>query len=134
KFAYDVLGELIGYCTAEQIDAGGCDETDVNEVQAWHYEFDAVGRQTKTIPPVNTAITALTTEQTVYDAGGRVTQTCRYPAGSSWGQYTSRHTDFTYDNLGRPLTQKTYDRGASPAADTLKFTKTFTWNKDGSPA
>lgn len=26
------------------------------------------------------------------------------------------------------------DRGVSPAADVLKFTKTLTWNADGSPA
>lgn len=32
------------------------------------------------------------------------------------------------------LTQKTHDRGASPAPDTLAFTNTLTWNEDGSPA
>ena len=32
------------------------------------------------------------------------------------------------------MTQKTWDRGTSPASDTLKFTKTLTWNKDSAPA
>jgi RHS repeat-associated protein len=133
-FAYDVLGELIGYCPAEEVNIGGCDPSNSGEDQAWRYAFDALGRQTKTIPPDNTAITDLTTEETVYEAGGRVAKTCRYPAGTSCGDYNSRHVDFTYDNLGRALTQKTYDRLANPASDLLKFTKTLTWNADGAPA
>src|SRR5262249_41904885 len=110
---------------------GSCTVTTTSEAKAWHYEFDDLGRQTKTIPPVNTAITALTTEEIVFQPGGRVDKTCRYPAGTSCASTNSRHTDFTYDNVGRPLTQKTYDRGAG--SDTLKFTKTLTWNADGSP-
>jgi RHS repeat-associated protein len=129
-YAYDVLGELIGYCPADEVKVGGCDPSSSSEVQAWHYGVDAMGRQTTTIPPVNTAAVALTTEEVVYQPGGRIDKTCRYPAVTSCGSTNSRHTDFTYDNLGRVLTQKTYDRGAG--SDTLKFTKTMTWNKDGS--
>jgi RHS repeat-associated protein len=84
------------------------------------------------MPPANTAVTALATSETVYESGGRVAQTCTYPAGTSCGSTNSRHVDFTYDDLGRVLTQKTWDRGAG--SDTLKFTKTMTWNPDGTPA
>jgi RHS repeat-associated protein len=131
-FAYDVLGELIGYCPAEEVMAGGCTPSDVNEAQAWRYVFDDLGRQIKTIPPVNTTAVVLTTEEVVYEPGGRIAMTCRYPAGTSCGSVNSRHVDFTYDNLGRILTQKTWDRAAG--SDTLKFTKTLTWNPDGIPA
>ncbi|HET9851991.1 MAG TPA: RHS repeat-associated core domain-containing protein [Candidatus Limnocylindrales bacterium] len=129
-FAYDVLGELTGYCPAVQA-AGSCDPSSGSEVKAWHYEYDDLGRQTRTIPPVNQYVTALTTEETVYEDGGRVAKTCRYPAGTSCGATNSRHVDFTYDDLGRITEQKTYDRGAG--SDTLKFTKTLTWNADGAP-
>ncbi len=131
-FASDVLGELLGYCPAEEVKVGGCDPAVAGEVQAWHYEFDALGRQTKTIPPDNTAAVDLTTEETVYEAGGRIAKTCRYPAGTSCGSTNSRHTDFTYDDLGRLTSQKTWDRAGG--SDTLKFTKTLTWNPDGTPA
>jgi RHS repeat-associated protein len=133
-FASDVLGELTGYCPAVQVKASGCDPANAANTQAWHYEFDALGRQTKSIPPVNTTATAQTTQETVYETGGQMAKTCAYPAGQSCGAYSSRHVDFTYDHLGRVLTQKTWDRGASPAADTLKFTKTLTWNANGTPA
>jgi RHS repeat-associated protein len=132
-FAYDVLGELTGYCPAVQVKIGGCDPADANETQAWHYAFDDLGRQTKTIPPVNVTATAQVTQETVFQAGGRTDKTCAYPAGSSCGSVNSRHTDFTsYDDLGRVLTQQTWDRAGG--SDSLKFTKTFTWKADGSPA
>jgi YD repeat-containing protein len=132
-FAYDVLGELTGYCPAVQVaSVGSCAPGTTTEPKAWHYAFDAMGRQTKTIPPDNSAITDLTTEETVYEPGGRVAKTCRYIAGAGCASTNSRHVDFTYDDLGRVLTQKTWDRAAG--SDTLKFTKTLTWKADGSPA
>lgn len=108
-FAYDVLGELIGYCPAVEVKLGGCDPASGSEVQAWHYGFDALGRQTTTVPPDNTAAADLTTEEVVYETGGRLLKTCRYPAGTSCGSVNSGHVDFTYDNLNRILTQKTYE-------------------------
>lgn len=105
-FAYDVLGELTRYCPAEEVKVGGCTPSDINEAQAWRYEFDKLGRQTKTIPPDNTAVTDLTTEEVVYELGGRIAKTCRYPAGTSCGAFDSRHVDFTYDKRGRILTQR----------------------------
>jgi RHS repeat-associated protein len=131
-FAYDVLGELTGYCPARQVYSPGCDPTSGTDTHAWHYAFDAMGRQTTTTPPVNQTNTALTTTEQVYDTGGHLTSTCRYPAGSACAATNSRHVDFTYDALGRVLTGKTYDRAAG--SDTLKFTKTLTWNADGSQA
>ena len=131
-YAYDVMREQVGYCPAVQVNTTTCDPTSSSNSQAWHYVFDAMGRQTKTIPPVNTSLTALTTTETVYETGGRVAQTCQYTAGASCGSTFSRHVDYTYDNLGRPLTKKTWDR--TSGSDTLKFTKTLTWNADGTPA
>jgi RHS repeat-associated protein len=129
-FAYDVLGELTDYCPAVQVQsAGGCDPADTGEAQAWHYGFDAMGRQTKTIAPDNATVTDLTTNETVYEAGGRVAKTCTYPAGTSCGSTNSRHVDVTYDDLGRVLTEKIWDRAGG--SDTLKFTKTREWNPDG---
>ena len=132
-FAYNVLGELVGYCPAVQVVTTTCDPGDTADVQAWRYTFDNVGRQTKTIPPDNGVVQDLSTSETVYETGGHVAKTCTYPVGQSCGAYESRHGDFTYDDLGQVLTQKTYDRGASPATDTLKFTKSMTWAKDGQP-
>jgi RHS repeat-associated protein len=137
-FAYDVLGELIGYCPAEEVMAGDCTPSDSNEAQAWHYAFDAMGRQILTIPPVNTTAVALTTEQVVYEPGGRIEKTCRYPAlvlpsVGACGDPASRQVKFTYDDLGRILTQETWDRGPSDP-ESLEFTKSLTWNADGSPA
>jgi RHS repeat-associated protein len=132
-FAYDVLGELIGYCPAVQVQGtGGCDVTSGTEPKAWHYAFDALGRQTKTIPPVNTTAAAQVTSETVYETGGRVGQTCSYPAATSCTATSGRHVDFTYDSLGRVITRKTWDK--STGTDLLKFTKNLVWNADGSQA
>jgi RHS repeat-associated protein len=134
-FAYDVLGELTGSCPAKQVQVGGCDPTSGTNVQAWHYTFDALGRQTKTVPPVNTTATALDTTETVYQAGGRVDKTCTYSAGGSCTSTGARHTDLnlstSYDALGRILQTKVYDRATG--SDVLKFTKTLTWNRDSTP-
>src|SRR5207244_6909246 len=72
SFAYDVLGELTGYCPAVQVKAGGCDPVANATGQACQYAFDQLGRQTKTIPPVNQYVTGLATDETVYQAGGRI--------------------------------------------------------------
>jgi len=132
-FAYDVLGELTGYCPAKQVQAGGCDPTSSSNAQAWHYTFDQMGRQTVSVPPVNQSAAVLNTSETVFDTGGRIAKTCTYPAGQSCTSTTNtRHTDLTYDGLGRVLSSKVYDR--STGSDVLKFTKAPTWNLDSTPA
>jgi hypothetical protein len=91
-----------------------------------------MGHQTKTIPPVNVTAAAMATTETVYNAAGQQTKTCEYPAGSACGATGARHTDLTYDALGRTVTQKTWDNPSG--TDTLKFTKSLVSNQDGSQA
>jgi RHS repeat-associated protein len=132
-YAYDVLGELVGYCPANQVVTGTCDPAVGTNTQAWHYGFDKLGQPTTTVPPVtNAGAAALDTTKSVYETGGRLAQTCLFAAGADCGATNSRHTDFLYDALGRTLTSKTWDRGAG--SDVLKFTKTITWNVDGTQA
>jgi RHS repeat-associated protein len=57
-----------------------------------------------------------------------------YVAPDAKVELASERTETSRTFASRILTQKTWDRGASPAADSLKFTKTLTWTKDGSPA
>jgi RHS repeat-associated protein len=131
-FAYDALGEQIGYCPAAQVLIGGCDPADPAEPQAWRYVYDALGRQTKQIPPVNTTAVALNTSETVYELGGRVDKTCTYPAGGSCASTTNtRWTDLVSDALGRTKTTQVYDR--STGSDVLNFTFTTTYNVDSTP-
>jgi RHS repeat-associated protein len=132
-FAYDVLGELLGYCPANQVATGTCDPASGSNNQAWHYTFDKLGRQTTTVPPVNAAgAAALDSSKSVFETGGHLQKTCLYMAGGDCGSANSRHTDLTYDALARTLTSRTYDN--SSGTDTLKFTKTFGWNIDGTQA
>jgi RHS repeat-associated protein len=134
-YAYDVLGELIGYCPANYVFSATCTVTDPANTYAWHYEFDKLGRQTRTIAPVNQTAVPLAVSETVYQAGGRVDKMCTYPAGptAACADPNSRHTNFaSYDDLGRVLTRETWER--TGGSDGVVFTKTFTWNADGSPA
>jgi RHS repeat-associated protein len=132
-YAYDVLGELVGYCPANQVVTGTCVASADTNTQAWHYGFDKLGQPTTTVPPVNAGgAAALDVSKSVYDTGGRLAQTCLYISGADCGSTNSRHTDFAYDALGRTLTSKTWDRAAG--SDVLKFTKTIVWNVDGTQA
>jgi len=136
SFASDVLGELAGYCPAREVFIGGCTASDPAESQAWHYAYDAMGRQITVKSPDTTTVAKLDMNETVYDSGGRVTKTCVYPAyptlGSCTGTTTTRHTDMAYDALGRNRTASVYDR--TSGSDVLKFTRTQTWNKDSTIA
>jgi hypothetical protein len=82
RFAYDQLGELLAYCPARAVagtdacDPGWTDTASSKYTSAWHYTYDAMGRQTTTIPPVNVAAAAQNTSATVYEPGGRVAMTC----------------------------------------------------------
>ena len=132
-FGYDALGEQVGYCPADQVLIGGCDPADPAEPQAWRYVYDALGRQTKQIAPVNSTAKALNTAEIVYEAGGRVDKTCTYPAAGSCTSTTdTRWTDLTSDALGRTKTTQVYDR--SSGSDVLAFTFTTPHNLDDSPA
>jgi len=75
-----------------------------SEDQAWHYASDALGRPTVTTPPVNVTAVALNLAETEYDAAGRVSKTCSYPAdGSCAGSSNTRTVTTTYDDLGQPV-------------------------------
>jgi hypothetical protein len=79
---------------------GGCDSADPAEAQAWRYAYDALGRQTKQIPPVNVTAVALNTAETVYETGGRIDKVCSYPAGGSCASTTNTHWTDLVDTPG----------------------------------
>jgi hypothetical protein len=103
---------------------------------AWHYTYDAMGRQTTTVPPVNGGgATALDTTETVYDAGGRVARACSEPVGATACTDTSAATRVAitdpttgYDHLGRVHISTI----ANPAAGGDVITTTTIYGTDGS--
>jgi RHS repeat-associated protein len=119
-FAYDKLGELIGVCSAENrfaatADSSACDPSHAANTYAWHYEYDAMGHTVTQIAPVNQTATALNSTAWTYDAGGRLTSVCDYPAGgqkcTNTGQQDhTRRTATEYDDLSRTLIVKVFDR------------------------
>jgi RHS repeat-associated protein len=126
--AYNALGELLGTCSPAQVFVGGCVPSSGSEDQAWRYAYDAMGHQVSQVPPVNQTATALSSRSWTYDAGGRLTSICDFAAGGTCATAT-RHTDFTYDPLGRELTRTVY-QGSGTGSPKLSWTNT--WNPDGS--
>lgn len=124
-FAYNALGELLTYCPAKAVFASGC--AGGSAVNAWHTAFDAMGRQVSQVPPVNTTTTALDTRAWTYDAGGRLASVIDQSAAGA----VNRHSDYTYDALGRALTEQIY-LGAGTGNVELSWTNTY--NADGTRA
>jgi RHS repeat-associated protein len=89
-----------------------------------------MGHRVTQVPPVNQTATVLSSRSWAYDAGGRLTSLCDFAAGGSCAS-ASRHTDFTYDALGRELTRTVYQGFGT---GTPKLTWTNTWNADGMQA
>ncbi len=110
--------------------ATGCDPATPSNGQAWHYTYDAMGHQVSQAPPVNQTLTALSSRSWTYDAGGRLTSVCDFAAGGSCATAT-RHTDPTYDGLGRELSRTVY---SGSGTGTPKLAWTTTYNPDGSQA
>jgi len=132
KFGYNAAGEMIGYCSAKQVYVTGCSETSSSNVQAWRYAYDDAGRMIREIPPVNQTAQALATLISVYDAGGRLTQTCDAPAGTTTctAGGVLRTTIHTYDAAGRTKRSDTY----SGPATTLALRTDTTYLGDGQAA
>jgi RHS repeat-associated protein len=126
-FAFDVLGELIGYCPAEQVYIGGCDPSSASEDQAWHWTYDAMGHQATQVPPVNQTVAVLDTTAWAYDAGGRLTSVTDQSAGGT----IHRHTDSTYDGVGRLTVAATY-QGSGTGTEKVRTTTTYLG--DGQPS
>jgi RHS repeat-associated protein len=148
-FAYDAIGEMIGYCSAENqfraVQAGtACDPVNVSAqghpgvAFAWHFASNSGGRKIGQTPPVNSAgAAALDATAWTYDVAGHVTSVCDYPAGQSpctntSSQPNTRHTDTTYNALGQPLTVTIVDR--SSGADAARLVSTTTYSGFGTPA
>jgi RHS repeat-associated protein len=135
EFAYDATGAMTGYCppnVAAACDPGGL----APDPAAWHYEWDRLGRQVRTIPPVTTAATPLNATDTVYDDRGHVAATCSRPApvpGSepacAAGASVRRTLTVAFDGLGRVTDTSTYlGTSGTPVATTHD-----TWTVDGQP-
>ena len=126
-FASDAALALTGYCPAVQVRAGGCDPASPSEDQTWHYEYDAAARPTVTAPPLNTSAVVLNLTETQYDAGGRVSKTCSYPAGGSCsGTSNTRTVTRTYDPVGRPTVATVAENG------TTRLVTATAYNADAS--
>jgi RHS repeat-associated protein len=134
-FAYDALGELIGYCPARNMVSGlTCTVTTTSDANAWHYGFDAAGHQVSVTAPVASGLSPanrLDVTSTTYDAGGRVTQVCSYPTSASSCSGADRYTTTGYDAQGRPTLVQTYS--GAPGSGTLRLKWTTTYQGDGYP-
>jgi RHS repeat-associated protein len=125
RFAYDALGEMLAYCPAKATEGIGenCDPSSTSPGtaaydSAWHYTFDALGRQTITVPPVNTTLTAAPKVETIYQDGGRVNKVCSYSGAGTCASPT-QSVSYTYDDLGR-LTGSTTTRSGFTTITTAK--------------
>ena len=123
-FAHNAVGELIGYCSARQVQAGGCDPAVAANAQAWHYAYDALGNQRLQVPADNLTTTDLNSRSWTYDPGGRLTTMCDFATGGSCTTSTTRHTDYAYDPLGRQLTERVY-AGAGTGSLRLGWTRAY---------
>ncbi len=127
SFAYDALGEVTGYCTANQVAAGGCDPAAPGNAQAWHWTYDDAGHKVSEVPPVNLAMAALDTSTWTFDPGGRLTSSADQAAAGT----VHRHTDLAYDGVGRISASIVY-QGAGTATPRIRTTNT--WLGDGAQA
>ena len=132
RFAYDAIGELTAYCPAKAVfSADACDPTSTATgstayQSAWHYGYDAAGHVVGQVAPVNNlaGAVALDTKSWAYDAGGRLTSQCDVTSGGTCAS-PARHTDMTYDGIGRTLTVKTYLGAGTSGNLKLSWTKTY---------
>ncbi len=133
-FAYDAAGELVGYCPADQVWAGGCDPASSSNMKAWHYGFDDAAHLTVQTPPANVTAAALASTRWEYDAGGRLALSCDTSAPASTctagGASVVRTMATTYDGAGRTTQVDTY----AGAKATLALRTLTTFNGDGTPA
>jgi RHS repeat-associated protein len=110
--AYDNLGEVTDTCSANAA-AAGCTAANVSGSNlAWHYFYDLMVHEIRSVPPVNSTVTKLDETAAVYDSGGRLASTvsCPATAGTNCTAATNadRHTDAGYDGLGRTNSSITY--------------------------
>jgi hypothetical protein len=103
---------VVATCSANAVVAGCTQANMVANSLAWNYKYDADGHQVLAVPPHNAVLTALDETATIYDsAGGRVSSIVSCPATSSsctTAAYADRHTDATYDALGRATAKTVY--------------------------
>jgi len=126
KVGYNDRGEITVICAAAQVQADGCNPaTGAGLTYGWRYTYDAAGHVATDTPPDNVG-TDLVTTTTVYDTasgGARLTSVCE---ATGTGGCTSplRHTELTYDDLGR-TTQSIVYAGAGTASPKIRTTTTF---------
>jgi RHS repeat-associated protein len=127
--AYNDRGELVATCAPNAVKVDACDVLSTNPLTApyqsgWHYGYDVMGNLVAEVPPNNVTLTDIDLTEHVYDAPGlRVVSTCRYALAGSCAT-ASRHTDLTYDDLGR-ITQSVVYQGAGTTQPKIRTTTTF---------
>ena len=131
RYAYDAIGELTAFCPANAVyGADACDPTSTATGTAayqsgWHYTYDKAGHVASQVAPVNTQLAVgLAAKFWTYDAGGRLTTQCDVAAGGTCGS-PLRHTDMTFDGIGRTMTVKTYLGAGTSGNLKLSWTKTY---------
>ena len=125
-FAFDNLGEVLGSCSPAAVDAG-CDPTNGADASSWHYAYNAMGHVTSQTPPSanpsDSTLAAVGSTGFVYNVAGQLVSTCTYVSGGCANAL--RHTDATYDNLGRQTQTRVY---SGPGTNTLKMTSSTTYD------
>ena len=128
-FAYDALGELVGTCSPAAV-AAGCDPSSATDATAWHYSYDAMGHMTTQTPPsanpADSNLPVVVSTDFVYDVSGLLSSTCSYSAGGCANAL--RHTDATYDKLGRQIATRLY---AGSGTSSPELTSAFEYNAAG---
>jgi RHS repeat-associated protein len=127
--AYDKLGEAIATCSANAV-AHGCTSSNIaTSSLAWQYTYDQMGHQTLAVPPHNTVLTPLDETATIYDSNSiRVSSVVSCAPGApacTTSAGADRHTDLTYDALGRTTGSIAY---SGTGTSTVKLNTTTTYD------
>jgi large repetitive protein len=119
RAAYNDRGELTATCAPNAVKVDGCDPTSTATgtavyQSAWRYAYDVMGNQTLAVPPLNTTLTAVEKMASAYDATGlRRDGTCS-TTSTDCVTGVSRATEFTYDDVGRLITERTMELDPLP--------------------
>jgi RHS repeat-associated protein len=125
KVGYNDRGEITVICAAGQVQADGCNPaTGAGLTYGWRYTYDAAGHTLTDTPPDNVGTDLVSTFYTYDTATGanRLTTACDAVAANC--TTPARHTEFTYDDLGRVTSSIIY-QGAGTGTPKLRTVTTY---------